>query len=49
MKVGDLVRRKSTGTLHIVLSDSPWFIYLSGFPLNQVFSRRDVEVISASR
>ena len=49
MQVGDLVRHKGTGTLHLVLSNSPWFIYLSGFPSNQVFGPDEVEVISASR
>jgi hypothetical protein len=55
MKVGDLVKRKRTGTLHLVLSESiiemgfPGYIHLSGVPRGQVFSPDEVEVISASR
>ena len=48
MKVGDLVKYIETGTLHLVLTNSKFFIYLSGFPDNQVFSPDDVEIISES-
>jgi hypothetical protein len=49
VQVGDLVKRKRTGTLHLVLSKSSAFIHLSGIPSGQVFSPDEVEVISASR
>jgi len=55
VKVGDLVKRKRTGTLHLVLSPCtaemgfPGYIHLSGVPRGQVFSPDELELISASR
>ena len=56
MKVGDLVRHKYTGRIHIVTSVisreimTAKLVTLLGFPINRVFNvPRDIEALDESR
>jgi len=56
MKVGDLVRYKRTGRLHVIIDRFGWpdegprrtMLKLLGFPSNRVFRGEEVEIVRES-
>jgi len=54
MKVGDLARIVKSGKYGLIVKvygsvEHPVFCCLQGLPTNQVFDKRDIEIINANR